>query len=87
MMLPVFGLIFSGFVLVFCLGTMPSRLMFYYEQQVVAKYGRRAEVIVTHAHSEVLDDAVTLYHFDYEISYRKTRQFGTFYLEDSNLAA
>lgn len=65
---------------------MPSSLMFYYEKQVVAKYGRRKEAVVTDAYTEDLDQAVTLYYFDYEFEYKKTRQFGTFYLGDKALA-
>ncbi len=87
---PIFVYGIGGFFTVFALffmgATMPSSLMFYYEKQVVAKYGRNKEAVVSDAYTEVLDDSVTLYYFDYEFDYKKTRQFGTFYLDDKALA-
>ena len=77
-----FGWLFILFPLAIMVWTMPSSLMFYYEKQVVAKYGRSADAVVTDTYTEVLDDAVTLYYVDYEFTYKKTRQFGTFYVDD-----
>lgn len=81
-----FGGFFCLFALVFIAVTIPSSLIHSYEKQVIAKYGRKDEGVVTDTYVEALDAAVTLYYVDYEFAYKSTRQFGTFYLDDKALA-
>jgi hypothetical protein len=86
-----FGWIFILFPLAMVLFTMPSSFLHSYEKQVIAKYGRRGEAVVTRTYVDDLtagDDAapIVLYYVDYEFTYKKMRQFGTFYVNDKALA-
>lgn len=80
------GGVFALAGLAFLVLTMPSSILYRYEAQVVSKYGRSADGVVTDTYTEVLDDTVTLYYVDYEFAYKSTRQFGTFYVDDKALA-
>ncbi|WGI20218.1 hypothetical protein [Amylibacter sp. IMCC11727] len=82
-----FGWLFILFPLGMMVWTMPSSLMFYYEKQVVKKYGRSAEAVVTDIYDEVLDENVTLYYVEYEFTYKSAQHSGKFYVDEHKLVA